>query len=69
MLATGIVVGLGVGVGITRFMEAMLYEVRATDPATVGGVALVLCAVGVVAALLPARRAAAVSPMVALRIE
>jgi putative ABC transport system permease protein len=69
MVTIGVLAGLGIGVGITRFMEAMLYEVRATDPATVCGVALVLCGVGLTAALLPARRAAAVSPMVALRIE
>jgi len=43
--------------------------VRATDPVTIGGVALVLCAVGLIAALLPARRAATVSPIVALRTE
>jgi putative ABC transport system permease protein len=69
MVTTGVLVGLGVGVGITRFMEATLYDVRATDPVTIGGVALVLCGVGLIAALLPARRAATVSPIVALRIE
>jgi putative ABC transport system permease protein len=69
MVLTGVLVGLGVGIGLTRFMQAVLYEVRATDPMTIGGVALVLSGVGLVAALLPARRAATVSPMVALRIE
>ena len=69
MVAVGVFAGLAVGLGLTRFMQAMLYEVRATDPATVAGVALVLCGVGLIAALLPARRAAAVSPVVALRIE
>ena len=69
MVAIGVLVGLGVGVGVTRFMEAILYNVRATDPATIAGVALVLIGVGLCAALLPARRAATVSPMVALRIE
>ena len=69
MLLTGVLAGLGIGVGLTRFMQAMLYGVRATDPVTIGGVALVLCAVGLIAALLPARRAATVSPIVALRTE
>ena len=69
MMITGVIVGLAVGVGLTRFMQAMLYEVRATDPVTIAGVALVLCGVGLIAALLPARRAATVSPMVALRVE
>jgi putative ABC transport system permease protein len=69
MVTTGVLVGLAVGVGISRLLEAMLYEVRATDPATIAGVALVLCGVGLIAALLPARRAATVSPMVALHVE
>ena len=69
MVAIGVFVGLCVGVGATRFMEAILYNVRATDPATIAGVALVLFGVGLCAALLPARRAATVSPVVALRIE
>jgi len=69
MVATGVLIGLGVGVGITKFMEAILYDVRATDPVTIGGVSLVLIGVGLCAALLPARRAATVSPMVALRLE
>jgi ABC-type antimicrobial peptide transport system permease subunit len=69
MVATGVLIGLVVGVGLTRFMKAILYDVRATDPATIGGVALVLCGVGLIAALLPARRAATVSPIVALRLE
>ena len=69
MVLTGVVVGLVAGVGLTRFMQAMLYGVRAIDPVTIGAVALVLCGVGLLAALLPARRAATVSPTVALRIE
>jgi len=69
MVAIGVLAGLAVGLGLTRFMESMLYEVRATDPATIAGVALVLGGVGLTAALLPARRAAAVNPVVALRIE
>jgi putative ABC transport system permease protein len=69
MVTIGVVAGLAVGIGLTRFMQSILYEVRATDPTTIGGVGLVLCAVGLAAALFPARRAASVSPTVALRVE
>jgi putative ABC transport system permease protein len=69
MVTAGVLVGIVVGVGISRLLESMLYDVRATDPATIVGVALVLCGVGLTAAFLPARRAATVSPIVALRVE
>ncbi len=63
----------GVGVGligafaVTRFAQSMLYEVTASDPVTYAGVGLLLVAVSALACYLPARRAAKVDPMVALR--
>jgi ABC-type antimicrobial peptide transport system permease subunit len=68
-----IAIGLGVGVAgalaLTRFLQALLYGVSATDPATLGAAAGLLAAVALLACLLPARRAARVNPLVALRAE
>jgi predicted permease len=67
--ALGIGVGLAVAFGLTRAISSFLYGVSPTDPATAIGVAGVLLAVTVLAALLPARRAAGVDPMTALRAD
>ncbi|MEP6572682.1 MAG: ABC transporter permease [Gemmatimonadota bacterium] len=65
----GVVLGLVVAAGGTRAMRSMLYEVSPLDPFTFGAVALGLTAVAVVASYIPARRAARVDPVVALRSE
>ncbi len=65
----GIVIGTVVAVGLTRFLESLLFEVNARDPVVFGSVALVLLAVTCIAVLLPALRASRVDPMIALRHE
>ncbi|HEV2447257.1 MAG TPA: ADOP family duplicated permease, partial [Candidatus Sulfopaludibacter sp.] len=65
----GLAAGLAASFGLTRLMAGMLYGVQASDPATLTGVALVLAAVALLAALVPARRAARVAPVTALRCE
>ncbi|MFZ0703388.1 MAG: FtsX-like permease family protein, partial [Candidatus Acidiferrales bacterium] len=70
MLAiVGAVVGIGVALGVTRYLNSMLYDVHANDPATMIGVAVLLALVALAACYIPARRATRVDPMVALRYE
>ena len=63
----GIVLGAGMALLLTRFMTGMLFGVKALDPITYVGAALVLMAAAVVASWVPAWRASAVDPVVALR--
>jgi putative ABC transport system permease protein len=65
----GIAFGIAGSIGVTRVMSAMLFGVSATDPMTYVVVSVVLASVALVAAYLPARRAARVDPMIALRNE
>jgi ABC-type antimicrobial peptide transport system permease subunit len=69
VVGAGIVLGWGLSLLTAPVLESMLFNVAATDPLTLVGVALLLAAVAVLAAYLPARRAANTDPMRALRFE
>ena len=65
----GVSIGIVAAVGLTRFVQAMLVGVSATDGATFGMVVLLLLAVALLASWVPARRATRVNPTIALRSE
>lgn len=71
LLLAGLAVGIGLAgaLALTRLMQALLYETTATDPAILAAASLTVLLVATLAALLPARRAVRVDPMVALRHE
>ncbi|HUI41107.1 MAG TPA: ABC transporter permease [Terriglobia bacterium] len=65
----GIGVGVAGSIGLARLLRNLLFDVRPADPVVLAAVAITLAAVALVASYLPARRAAKVDPMVALRCE
>jgi predicted permease len=69
LLAVGSIAGMILGVLATRVLSSIVYQATPKDPVILGGVILTMLCVGVVAGVIPARRALAVDPMILLRDE
>jgi putative ABC transport system permease protein len=69
LVVLGLLFGMTVALGLSRLLSRQLFDVRPTDPATFLAVSLVFLAAAAVACLVPARRATAIDPLLALRSE
>ena len=69
VVLTGVVIGVGAALGLARLMTTMIYQVQPADPLTYGAVTTLVLCVAALSALLPARRATRVDPLIALRYE
>lgn len=69
MVLLGVVIGVGAGVGLSRYLESLFFGVSSANAATYLEVALIMISIALVACLVPAWRAVRVNPMVALRYE
>jgi predicted permease len=69
LVGTGVIIGIGGSLAVTRLLSTMLYDVKPADPLAFIAAGSVLIATATLAAYLPARRATRVDPMTALRYE
>jgi putative ABC transport system permease protein len=69
LAAIGLLIGVAASLGLTRFLQSMLYGVRPSDPFVLASVILILAVIALLACYIPARRAARVDPVIALREE
>ena len=65
----GVVIGLGAALLSARWLETLLFEVKARDPLVFGAVSLIMISVALLASYVPARRASAVNPVEAMRTD
>ena len=65
----GVAIGVAGALGVTRYLAALLFEVRPTDPAVFGAVLAILIATATIACYVPARRSMRVDPATVLRDE
>jgi ABC-type antimicrobial peptide transport system permease subunit len=68
-LAIGIPIGIAGAYGVGNLLQGLLVQSTPGDPLTLGGIAFLLVAVAIAACTIPARRAAALDPVTALRVE
>jgi ABC-type antimicrobial peptide transport system permease subunit len=68
-LGAGMLAGLTLALGIAQLMKVVLFDVQPRDPAIFGGVVTVLTIAGLLATLIPARRATRIDPLLALRAD
>jgi len=69
LVTAGVAIGLGAALAATRFVASLLFGLTATDPLTIAVAVLVMLTTALLAALVPARRATKIDPMIALRSE
>ena len=69
LLVIGVAIGIPLALGLSRYVASLLYGLRPTDPMTIAAALGVLAIVSMAAAIIPARRAARIDPMGALRCE
>ena len=69
LAAGGILIGAIAALGLTRLLQSFLFDVQPSDPRIYAGISVLICLVAVCACWIPARRAARVDPLVALRAE
>jgi ABC-type antimicrobial peptide transport system permease subunit len=65
----GLVIGIPVSIGCSKLIAAQLYQVKGWDPIVLAGSIFALGACALVASIIPARRAASINPVTALRVE
>jgi ABC-type antimicrobial peptide transport system permease subunit len=65
----GLAIGVAGSLALTRLLTGLLFQVQPFDPMVIGGVAALLAAVALLASYIPARRAAQIDPLSALRCE
>ncbi len=68
-LAIGLTIGLAIGLAVSGFLQPVLYHVNPRDPVVVAAVVATLAGVSLLASLVPARRVAAIDPVIALTTE
>ena len=69
LVGIGAVAGVALAMVALRYTETLLYGLSPRDPATLAGSALALVIIGLLAGVIPARRAARIDPLTALRLE